>query len=71
MEIEPKKFNEFRHLGKLDAEHTTIEKTSWVARKEIWAKNKNIIVILCGDKHWKMSRTEWAKLYRKMNDENK
>ena len=67
MELEPKRFNEFNHLKKLDAAHAMcIGKQSWNAHKEIWAKNKQTVVILSGDKHWKMNCTEWAKLFKIM-----
>ena len=64
MKIEPKKFNEFNHLIKINMENVTIDKDSWTHRKEIWSRNKETVVILCGDKHWKMSRTEWAMTFR-------
>lgn len=63
----PKKFNQFKNVKKTSSEDLFIRKETWKAKEEIWSKNKEVVIIICKDGCWKMSRTEWSKFDKFIN----
>lgn len=73
----PKTFSQFKNAKRINSEDLFINKETWETKEECWSKNKENVIIICGDACWVMSKAEYAKfekfvnILKKMESQNK